>query len=136
MSRAFSSTAPAARSLKWLPVKATKPVDWIKRGVEEYLDAVEADYPKLANKSYASGESNALERSENQHHRDKGKTKENDSRKGKDKASSSSAGGGGGGWEWDNEMQMNKRWAEDLQDYVYWDERAQAEKHWDGRKWK
>jgi len=50
MSRAFSSTAAAAKSLKWLPVKATKPTDWIKKGVEEYLDAVEANYPELASK--------------------------------------------------------------------------------------
>jgi hypothetical protein len=50
MSRAFSSTAAASKSLKWLPVKATKPIDWIKRGVEEYLDEVEANYPQLASR--------------------------------------------------------------------------------------
>ena len=33
-------------------------------------------------------------------------------------------------------MQLNKRWANDLEAYVYWDESAQAEKYWDGREWK
>ncbi len=50
MSRAFSSTTSAGKSLKWLPVKTTKRIEWIKRGVEEYLDVVKANHPELVNK--------------------------------------------------------------------------------------
>ncbi|CZT43397.1 uncharacterized protein RSE6_03429 [Rhynchosporium secalis] len=64
--------------------------------------------------SYALGGSNAAVTSEDKH--GEGKDKE----KGKDKVSevaedSLSSGGGSSGWQWDIEMQMNKRWANDLE---------------------
>lgn len=56
MSKLFPTIAARAKNIQWLSNKSTKPTKWVERGVEEYLQVVQKNYPELIHKVIKVGQ--------------------------------------------------------------------------------